>query len=477
MKILLASSELSPVATTGGLGTAVAGLIGQLHANAHDVCLILPYYRAVKKYHYWKAKPTGVTLDIQSGGRRLAAEVLEYRKRGGYQVFFVKCDELFDRDGLYGDDSGPFGDNAERFIFFSKAAIELTRRMDPQPDILHAHDWQTALIPTLVKAWGLPFKTMLTIHNIAYQGQFWSLDFALTNLGPEWFTPSGLEFYGHLNLLKGGVITADMLTAVSDVYAHDILSSDGGCGLDAVLREHRDKLFGVLNGADYSEWNPATDKLIPKTYRASSLKGKQVCRTALLEKLGLAPGPSGPVFAMTSRLAETKGFDILFPLIDRLLADDVRLVIQGEGDPGYEAELTVAARKYPDKFAYLPHVEKKLSHLILAGADILLAPSRVEPSGHTVVQALRYGVVPVARDTGGLHEILRDYDPVTGEGWGLLFYDYSHEAFWDAIRRAKKLFARPAKWKELVRAGMGKNFSWENACAAYEVLYGQLLKR
>ncbi len=476
MKIVLASSELSPVAVTGGLGEAVAGLLGQLHAHAHDVCVVLPYYRCVQRYHYWKIKPTGVTLDIRVGARVRQADIMEYRKRGGYQVFFVKCDELFDRDGLYGDGGAAFEDNAERFIFFSKVVVELARRMEPLPDILHCHDWQTSLVPVLVRAGRLPFKTMLTIHNIAYQGQFWSLDFALTNLPAEFFAPTGLEFYGHLNLLKGGILAADMLTVVSDSYAREILTPEGGCGLDGVLRAHRDKLRGILNGVDYLVWNPATDKALPKTYRPAALKGKAVCRAALLEKLGLEPEPEGPVFVMASRLDEAKGFDLLLPIMDRLLADDVRLVIQGDGDPHYHAELTVAARKYAGKLAYLSHAEKKLVHLAMAGSDATLIPSRVEPSGHSAIRALKYGVVPIARDIGGLHEILRDFDPVTGDGWALLFYDYSPEALWDAIVRAKKLYAKPSVWKELVRAGMERNFSWEKSASAYEALYAQLLK-
>lgn len=476
MKVVLASSELAPVALTGGLGEAVEGLLSRLHAHAHDVCVVLPFYRSVQKYHYWKIKSTGVKIEIPMGARVRHAEIMEYRKRGGYQVFFIACDELFDRDGLYGEHGAAYEDNAERFMFFSKAVVEVCRRMNPMPDIIHSHDWQAALIPTLVRAGGLPFKTMLTIHNVAFQGQFWGLDFALTNLPPEYFAPSGLEFYGSVNLLKGGILAADMLTTVSDSYAREILTPESGCGLDAVLRSQRNKLRGILNGADYSVWNPSTDKMLPKTFRASALKGKHACREALLERLGLDANPTGPVFVMASRLDEAKGFDLLFPIIDRLLADDLRLVVNGDGDPRYHAELTVAARKYPGKFAFVSQADKKLSHLILAGADASLIPSHVEPSGRSAILALKYGAVPIARDVGGLHEILRDYDPVAGDGWALLFYDYSAEALWDAIVRAKKIFAKPAAWKLLVRAGMERNFSWEKSASAYEVLYAQLLK-
>lgn len=476
MKIAFVSSEYSPVAHTGGLGDAVAGLTAQLHANGHDVCVILPYYRAARKYHYWKKKQTGVTLSIPVGGRTREAGILEYRKRGGHQIFFIANDDLFERDGLYGEGSTAYPDNAERFIFFSKAAVELCRRMDPKPDIIHCHDWQTALAPVLVRARGLPFRTLLTIHNIAYQGQFWSIDFALTNLPPEQFSPASLEFYGNLNLLKGGLLAADRITTVSDSYARDIQTPEFGCGLDAVLREQRHKLHGFLIGVDYSVWNPGTDKSLPKTFRPSALKGKAVCGEELLARLNLDPSPRGPILMMASRITEQKGLGILLPLLDRLLADDVRLIILGEGDEDSMARLTVAARRHARRFAYVPRPENKLAHLTVAGSEINLVPSRFEPGGHSAIKSLRYGTIPVARATGGLHEIVRDYDPTQQTGWGILFHEYSPDALWDAIHRAKKLHAERKTWKSLVERAMRLDFSWEKSAAAYETVYNQLLK-
>ncbi len=476
MKIAIAASELAPVAQTGGLGDAVAGLTAQLHKNGHEVCLILPYYQAVRKYHYWKEKETGISIDIQLGHRHRTAEILEYRKRGSYQIFFIKNDELFDRAGLYADQYGTFGDNAERFIFFSKAVVELCRRMEPKPDIIHANDWQTALVPVLVKAHNLPFRTLLTIHNMAYQGQFWSLDFTMTNLSAEWFAAGGLEYFGDINLLKGGILAADSLSTVSDAYARDILTPESGYGLDGVLREQRGKLHGFQIGVDYKVWNPETDKALAKNYSATSPKGKATCRDDLLAKLKLAAKPKGPVFMMASRLHEEKGFDIMLPLIDRLLADDVRLIVLGAGDAHYMAGLTVAARKHPQRFVYLPETDTKMTQLILAGADLSIIPSRMEPAGHSAVRSLRYGTIPVARDTGGLHELIRDYDPTTKEGWGILFYEYSQEALLDALMRARDLFADSGNWRELVKSAMRRNFSWENSAAAYESVYNGLLK-
>ena len=477
MKIAIASSELAPVAQSGGLGDAVAGLAAQLNRNGHDVCVVLPCYKSVRQHSGWKPKDTGVAIEIPLGHQSASAEILEYRKRGGHQVFLIRNDAMFDRDGLYGDRDGAFSDNARRFIFFSRAAYELCRRMEPQPDIIHAHDWQAALIPVLVKAGRARFRTLLTLHNVAYQGRFWSLDFALTGLPPEWFSPGGLEFHGDLNLLKGGILAADSLVTVSAAYARDILTPEAGCGLDAVLREQRGKLDGFLAGADYTVWNPASDKLLPRNYRPGALKGKLACREALLEKLDLTPVPDAPVFMMTTRLDEQKGLDVFLPLIDRLLADDVRLVILGAGDPRYMAELTVAARKYPRKLAYLESADSALEHLVLAGADIAIMPARAEPAGHSAVRCLKYGTIPVARDTGGLHEIVRDFDPTAGDGWGVVFYNYSSEALWDAIMRARSLFADSALWKQLVKRAMKCNFSWERAAAGYESLYNQLLKR
>jgi starch synthase len=391
------------------------------------------------------------------------------------QLFLIRCDEFFDRAGIYGERGKSYEDNATRFIFFCKAALELARRLTPQLQILHAHDWPAALVPVFVHAQGLPFKTVLTIHHVADQGSFWGLDFALTNLPERFFTLRGVEFFGRLNFLKGGILYADKITTVSEHYRREILTPPGGHGLDGVLRENAYRLSATLDGVDYTRWNPASDRLIPARYEARRLGGKQVCREALLKEMKLESAPRGPVFGMVTRVVQEKGFEILVPVLDRLLWDDVRLIILGEGDPAYEIALAVAARKFPTRFAYQRKYDEKLAHMIEAGMDISLIPSHFEPAGLIAMYNLKYGALPVARVTGGIQEIIEDYDPTTDSGYGFLCYEYSSEAFWDAIKRARYIFRDRRLWTKLMKRAMACNFSWDASARRYEALYAELV--
>ena len=294
MKILMAASEMEPLARTGGLGDVLRSLPAELAKRGHEVSVVLPYYRSIRENRSLKVKSTGVETTVQVGGKRLDAEILTCVAPNGVQVFLVRRDEYFDRSGIYGSEGRAYEDNVERFIYFSKAVVELARRISPAPDIVHVHDWQTALIPVYVKEYGLPFQTVLTIHNLAYQGSFWGIDFGLTNLPGKYFTSSGVEFHGSLNFLKGGILFADAVTTVSEMYAREIQTPEYGCGLEGVLRENSGKMVGILNGADYTTWNPATDRLIPKKYKPGSLAGKKTCRDKLLEEFGLRKIPQAP---------------------------------------------------------------------------------------------------------------------------------------------------------------------------------------
>ncbi len=472
MTILFAASEMDPLARTGGLGDVIESLPAALAARGHEVSVVLPCYRGLAE----KSNSTGVRIPVYVGDKRLDAEVLECTNQNGVQVFLIRRDEYFDRAGLYGEEGKDYPDNAERFIYFSRAVLELARRILPPPDIVHVHDWQTALLPVLIKDRRLPFKTALTIHNLAYQGNFWAFDFGLTRLPGHYFSASGVEFYGNMNLLKGGILYADVATTVSERYAREIQTPEYGCGLDAVIRENAHKVTGILNGADYSIWNPATDTLNPARYTADEIGGKRACRDALLSELGLAPNPTGPVFGMVSRLAAQKGIDLLLPVLDRLLADDVRLVILGEGDTAYERELLIASKRHAERFAYRKTLDIPLSHLIEAGADISLIPSFYEPCGLSAMYGLKYGALPIARATGGLFEIIQDYDATSETGNGFLFFDPHPEALWDAIVRAKRHFQDPADWAVLRKHAMECDFSWDRAVPKYEALYERLLK-
>ncbi|HEX7515898.1 MAG TPA: glycogen synthase [Chthoniobacterales bacterium] len=474
MRILMISAEGPPLARATALVDVLEALPRELRARKHEVGIAMPYYREIRENGDFAARDTGVTVDVRVGKKNYVAEFLEGRTAGGVQTFFVRCDEFFDRAGIYGEHGAPYEDNATRFIFFCKAALELARRMTPTPQILHVHDWASALVPVLVRNQQLPFATVLTIHHLEEQGSFWGLDFDLTNLPEKYFKPRGVEFFGRLNLLKGGILFADKITTVSERYRREMLSSDGGLELDIVLREHAHRLVGILNGADYERWNPETDGLLPRQFGSGHFEGKAVCRDLLLEALALAPAPAGPVFGMVTRLVPEKGFDLLMPLLDRLLSDDVRLIILGEGDPGYETALAIAARKYPSKFAYRRTYDEALAHLIEAGADVTLIPSRIEPSGLSAMYSLKYGTLPVARATGGIQEIIEDYDPTLNNGFGFLCYENTPDAFWDSIKRAREIFRDEALWATLVERAISRDFSWQAVAERYEAVYAQL---
>jgi len=469
------SAEGPPLQRAGAVIDVMDGLPGALRSQGHEVCVALPFYREIRENRAFEKKDTGIAVDVQLGESVYAARYLEGRSASGVQLFLIRCDEFFDRDGIYGEHGKPYEDNASRFIFFCKATLELSRRLTPQVQVVHAHDWTAALVPVFVRAQGLPFKTVLTIHHVADQGSFWGLDFGLTNLPERFFTLHGVEFFGRLNFLKGGILYADRITTVSEHYRREILTPFGGCGLDGVLRENAHRLAAILDGADYKLWNPASDRLLPARYDEKKLRGKQVCRDALLKEMKLEPGPRGPVFGMVTRVVQEKGFEILVPLLDRLLWDDVRLIILGEGDSAYETALAVAARKFPARFAYQKNYDAKLAHLIEAGMEISLIPSQVEPAGLSAMYNLKYGALPVARATGGIHEIIEDYDPTSDSGYGFLCYEYSSEAFWDAMKRARQIFRDPKLWIKLMKRAMARNFSWEASAQRYEVLYKELI--
>jgi starch synthase len=471
----MVSAEAPPLERPGALVDLMNALPYELRNQGHDVSVALPYYRAIRESVSFQAENTGITVDVKVGDKSYIAEYLEGRSDNGVQLFLIRCDEFFDRPGIYGEQGEPYEDNAARFIFFAKAAVELARRLTPAIQVLHAHDWAAALVPVLVHAFHLPFATVLTIHHVAEQGSFWGLDFKLTNLHERFFTLRGVEFFGRLNFLKGGIVFADRITTVSEHYKREILTPEGGAGLDIVLRENAHKLTAILSGADYSRWDPAIDPLLPARYEVSNLAGKQINREALLDGLNLDPAPSGPVFGMVTRVVQGKGFKILMPLLDRLLADDVRLIVLGEGDPGFETGLAVAARKFPRRFAYRRHYDEKSAHVIEAGMDISLIPSRVEPSGLTAMYNLKYGALPVARATGGIQEIIEDYDPTMNRGYGFLCYEHSSEAFWDAIKRARNDYRDLKLWGELMGRAMTREFSWGTAAERYERVYAELV--
>lgn len=470
MTILFAASEVAPLASTGGLGDVMASLPGYVGKLGHEVAVALPGYPALLE----GAEPLGVEFDIPLGTDCCRATVFERSSPDGTQWLLIQNEALFGRSGLYQDAAGPYADNAARYVFFSKAVVELARRLDPAPRVLHLHDWHTALVPVLVREQKLPLKTLLTLHNLQHQGSFWALDFPLTNLPSHWFSETGLEFYGQLNLLKGGILQADALSTVSTLYRQSILHSNAGCGLQSVLGHRQQDLFAVPNGVDPDLWNPGASNEVSNPFSAENLDGKNACRDTLLASLGLDRSPQAPVFAMIGRLADQKGFDRLLPLLPRLLATDTRLIIVGDGDAALRRDLLVAARQHAGKLAFCNRWEPRFCKQVMAGSDAILVPSHSEPSGLTPLHALRYGTIPIAHATGGLLENLSDYDPSTGKGNALLYFADSCVALWDSIQRARQLFASPSQWSSLIQSAMRARFPWEAAAAQYDAIYRRI---
>ncbi|HEY5792347.1 MAG TPA: glycogen/starch synthase, partial [Chthoniobacterales bacterium] len=313
----MAASEMAPFARTGALADGMAALPSALRQAGHDVRVVLPYYRTIRDGRDFSVRPTKIRFAVPVGEARYDCEIYEARAADGVQVFFIGRDEFFDRSGLYGSSGRDYQDNAARFIFFNKCVIELAKRLTPVPDILHAHDWQAALLPLLAKSQSLPWPVVLSVHDPAYQGNFWSYDFGLTNLPPDYFSARGLEFYGSMNFLKGGILFADRVVLPSELYVSEAQTREFGCGLDAVFRENAGKLAGIPDGVDVTQWDPASGRHLAAPYSAAGLGGKRACRDQLLAQFSLQANPKGPVFAMVSRLVQEKGLDILLPALDR----------------------------------------------------------------------------------------------------------------------------------------------------------------
>jgi starch synthase len=479
VRVLLAASEMTPYAKTGGLGDVVGALSLELADLGHEVICCLPYYRCVRNV-VTTAKPLGLALQIPLGSKLANGDVLETLHAGRVRVLFIRRDEYYDRSELYHTGGRDYDDNAERFLFFSKAVVELAGDNRLEPDIVHCHDWQTAFMPVQAayrrSALGAGFgaKTVFTIHNLAYQGMYPASVFALTNLPGEFFTPAALEFYGQMNLMKGGIIFSDAITTVSKRYAQEILTPEGGFGLDAVLRTRSADLHGILNGADYRIWDPATDPVLKAHYSLDDPSGKRLCRAQLLRETGLEVENSMAIAAVISRLTGLKGVDLIAGGVEKLLGLGVALVVLGKGEQKHEDLFVDLAKRFPKRiFCRIGH-DEALAHKIQAGADVLLMPSKFEPCGLTQMYALKYGTVPVVRATGGLDDTISQYDRKTGKGNGFKFTEYSSEALVKALREAMSLFHRPQEWQKLVRNAMACDFSWRRSATEYAKLYAAL---
>ncbi len=480
MNIVFAASEAAPFAKTGGLGDVAGSLPQALAALGHEVSLFLPRYRRIDP------EVLGLTdlgsFYVPLGGWKERCEVLMGRLGAGVMVYFVNKDIYFDRAELYGTGRADYADNAERFIFFSRAVPELCTVLGLRPQVIHCNDWQTGLVPLFLRKWYAgdgPLartRTVFSIHNLGYQGHFRREDLHLTGLGWDVFTPEGIEFWGQINLLKAGIVYADAVTTVSPTYSREILTPEYGSGLDGVLATRRGDLFGILNGIDPSQWNPAQDALLPHPYSAARPAGKRACSAALLARLGL-PDSGEPLIGMVTRLADQKGLDILTAALPAILPLGVRLVILGTGEEKYHTLLREAVKGYADRLRVLFTYDEELARAIYAGADLFLMPSRYEPCGLSQMIALRYGAVPIVRKTGGLADTVVDYQERTGRGTGFVFTEYSPAALATCIRRALTVLRNRPAWRRLMEAGMQQDLSWEHSAKEYVKVYRKAMRR
>jgi len=477
MRILFVASEGLPFSKTGGLADVVEALPKALVERGHDVAVVLPRYRNTK------IKNVVIkSLTIPMGTALRFPAIADGGRLGGVQYFFVDDPDYFDREQLYGASGRDYPDNAERFAEFARAAIELAKQLW-LPDVIHCHDWQSALVPVLLRSAYArdpqlsSIAVVFTIHNMGYHGLFPRDVLARVGLPDSLFQMSALEFFGHVNYLKGGLVFSDYLTTVSRKYAEEIQTTEYGHGLDGVIRTRADHLVGILNGADYSIWNPEVDTLIAARYSASDFSGKEICKRDLLGQFHLPEeNVARPLLGIVSRFADQKGFDLLAEVADALMQENMGMVALGAGEAKYERMFGELAEEFPDRLAAKIAYDNTLAHKIEAGADIFLMPSRYEPCGLNQMYSLRYGTVPVVRATGGLDDTIEPFDPASGRGTGFKFSEYTGSALLGALREALADYADKPAWRRLQANGMAKDFSWNASAGEYARLYDMARK-
>jgi starch synthase len=472
LRILFAASEGLPFSKTGGLADVIEALPKALVAQGHELAVVLPRYRGIKT-----SMVVMPSMTIPLGAHLRFPSIADGTMLNGVRYFFVDDPGYFDRDGIYGNSMEDFPDNAERYSEFCRATIEIAKHVWPA-DVIHCHDWQTALVPTLMRSLYSSdplvkdIPVIFTIHNLGYQGQFAAAVLGRAGIPPEVYNPAGLEYYGDVNFLKGGLVYSDYLTTVSKKYAEEIQTPEFGYGLDGVVRSRRDHLVGILNGVDYSAWNPDKDKLIAASYSAKDLTGKHACKKDLLEIFGLSPEyETRPVLGIVSRFADQKGFDLIAAVAKELMQEDIILTVLGTGERRYEELFDTLANEFPGRVGVRIGYDNELAHKIEAGSDMFLMPSRYEPCGLNQIYSLKYGTVPIVRATGGLDDTVESFDVQHGTGTGFKFEPYAGAALLDAVRLALHHFADERIWKRIQLNGMSKDFSWKRPASEYAKLY------
>lgn len=489
MKILMVASEAIPFAKTGGLADVAGSLPIELSRLGHHVSLIMPAYRQTLECGQ-PIEETGLRFDIPIGNKIVSGSLLRSSlPDSNVPVYLVKESDYFDRPSLYGEGGEDYRDNCERFVFFNRAVMESIRLLDASPDIIHANDWQTGLIPALLDieyrdAPGYTdIATIFTIHNMAYQGHFWHWDMLLTGLDWKYFNFHQMEFYGNLNLLKTGIVFSDAVTTVSPTYATEIQNSDLGCGLQETLQQRGAAVSGIINGVDYSVWNPQTDSNIAAQYNADEWRpGKASCKRALQQEMGLPVRDDVPLIGIVGRLADQKGFDLVARVMQQWATHaDVQWAILGTGAPEYHELFSRLTAEHPDKVSARLAFSDQLAHQIEAGADMFLMPSRYEPCGLNQLYSLKYGTVPVVHRTGGLADTITH---ANGENMahhranGFVFDEYDARALEATLSAACEMYRHDkAAWHQIVTTGMRQDWSWKTSARAYERLYEETLQR
>lgn len=473
MNILFVASEAVPFAKTGGLAD-VAGILPRIMAKTETVFLFIPDYQTEPI-----ERTAALIVDrflVKIGNRNFPALIKRKNIGKNFHLFFVSQKLFFARKFLYGDSSGDYLDNFYRFLFFQLAIVEFVKRNKMSFDVVQLNDWQTALIPLFLKMQSAEPEskkgiTFLTIHNLGYQGIFDSFYFKEMGLPDYLFSPEYLEFYGGINFLKGGIVFADHLLTVSPTYAKEIMTPEMGFGLDGLLRKYAFKLSGILNGVDYSLWNPQRDPLIFQRYSSASLSRKRKNKTRIFEEFGISDASRRPLIVMITRLAVQKGVELLFEAFSDLMKEDLFLVILGTGDRVFEEKLRKLAASFKTKMKFFNFFDEKLAHRLEAAGDILLMPSLYEPCGLNQMYSMKYGTVPVVRATGGLDDTVEDFDKITRTGTGFKFRGIDRNPFLSAVYRALELFPDRENWEAIQRNGMAADFSWDRAAGEYLTLY------
>ena len=478
MKIAMIASEVTPFAKTGGLADVLGTLSVAVERLGHEVCVIAPAYRCILQGGF-ALRDTPFQLAVPIGDRRQESTVLEAAIDKGVTVYLMRADRYFDREFLYGTPAGDYPDNAERFVFFCRAALELLRQLGV--DVVHCHDWQAASAIVFLKTQASRYaeiaaaKTVFTIHNLGFQGMFPARDWHLLDLDGGLFTPQFLEFYGNINLLKGALLFADKLTTVSPSYAAEIMTLEQGFGLDGVMRQRADALVGILNGVDYHLWNPWTDPFLTDHYGENSLARKSACKKNLRKALHLPDENDMPLIGMISRLTPQKGFDLIENIFAALIERRVQVAVLGSGEPRYEEFFRAAVARYPGQVAARIGFDEALAHQIEAGADLFLMPSLYEPCGLNQMFSLKYGTIPIVRAVGGLKDTVQPCDVDAKSGTGFVFAAYNPQALLGAIDQSLSVFRNKNAWTALRRRAMAMDFSWDRSAKQYSDLYRQLV--